>query len=568
MAKPTATPTPTPTPAKAVPTGTLKVATDAVGAPIFMNRYLVYPVDHVPTDYGFTETLTRYAVVDGVENNAAPWLATSWEVAPDFSKVTFKLRQGVQFHAYGRDWGEMTAEDVAWSMNDVTVPESRHDNNAEVTDIFGASAETPWVAVDRYTVEATFKAYRADFITWTVLSNKAGPASVFSKKVFDEMGPEKMLVYPHGTGPFVVRSWLPNERIEAEAVADHWYKVPDVAELIITEAPEASVRTAMVQTGEVDISLVPVADVPKLEDLGFEFHEGLRTFVGHNIIFAGNYWQDTIEETGEPLPPREGFTPDDKHPWIGDPKDPDRMERARKVRWAMAMAIDREAINTTILAGYGGVTYGGRGGVLFYQSSPEWKDKWVIPFDPVEAKQLMVEAGYPDGFETPFLCPAATGLTTEVCVAVAGMWEDYLGLKVKMDTTAYTAARPTMVQRQINIPWVFVSSPTRLTSHVPGEAGSDPFCCAWARATAGDWNTGLEANEFYEFEINKYTVDPASPEGYKLREDLSDWAYYWMLSPGVVEVPKLVAINPERVASWELEPLTYLNRFDTVILKR
>jgi ABC-type transport system substrate-binding protein len=543
------------------------VATDAVGAPIFTNRDAAYPVNHVPTDFGFTETLTRWAEVDGVEDNATPWLATSWEVAPDLSKVTFTLREGVQFHAYGRDWGEMTAEDVAWSMNDVTVPESRHDNNAEMAEVFGYSAETPWVAVDKYKVEATLKAHRPDFLTHTVLSNKAGVASVLSKKVFDEMGPAQMLIYPHGTGQFVVRQWLPNERIEAEAVPDHWRRVPDVAELIIIESPEASVRTAMLQTGEVDISLAPIADVPKLEALGFAFHEGLRTYVGHNVIFAGNFWEDTIGETGEPLPPREGFKPDDQHPWIGDPKDPDRMESARQVRWAMSMAIDREAINTTILAGFGGAAYGGRGGVIFHQSHPEWKDRWVIPFDPVEAKRLMVEAGYPDGFETSFLCPSATGLTTEVCLAVAGMWEEHLNLNVKVDTTAYTAARPTMVQRQINMPWVFVSAPNRLASHEPGQFGST-HCCAWARPTQGGWNTGLEVREFYEFELTRYTMDPASPEAFKAREDLNDFANNWMLSTGVVEVPKLVGLNPQRVASWELEPLSYLNGFETVVLKR
>lgn len=569
---PTATPTPTrapvvtptPTPAKAVQTGTLKVAVDLVGTPIFMNRDSAYPVNHLPINFGFTETLTMWGVKDGVESWEIPMLATAWDVAPDFSKVTFKMRQGVHFRSYGRDWGEMTAEDVVWSMNDTMSPESRQDNNAEMLDVF----VSPWVAVDKYTVEAKFKKYRHDFITYTTLSEGSGTASVLSKKVFDEFGAAKTLVTPHGTGPFVVRNWLPNERIEAVAVKEHWRKVPDIAELIIIEAKESAVRTAMLQTGEVDVSLVPIADVPKLKGLGFEFHEGLRQYVGHNVVLAGNYWQDTIGETGAALPPREGFKPDDKHPWIGDPKNPDRMEKARKVRWAMAMAIDRETINKTILAGFGGVSYGGRGGVAFHQSHPEWKDKWAIPFDVAKAKQMLSEAGYPNGFEMEFYCPDGTGLTREVCLAVVGMWQESLKLKVTMDTTAYTARRPTMVQRQINVPWMFGSAPTRLHKKVLG-VSVDPFCCLWARPTAGDWNTGIEAKEFYQFEIDRYKLEPTSAENLKLREAHMDWAYNWMLSFGVVEVPTLIGLNPKKVASWDLRPLpNYINSFEAIVLKR
>ena len=60
----------------------------------------------------------------------------------------------------------------------------------------------------------------------------------------------------------------------------------------------------------------------------------------------------------------------------------------------------------------------------------------------------------------------------------------------------------------------------------------------------------------------------AQTEAFKAREDICDFANNWMLSTGVVEVPKLVGLNPQRVASWELEPLSYLNGFETVVLKR
>ena len=79
--------------------------------------------------------------------------------------------------------------------------------------------------------------------------------------------------------------------------------------------------------------------------------------------------------------------PDADHPWIGDPNDDARDESARKVRHALSMAIDRELINDTILAGFGGAIYGGHGGVSIHQNHPEFKDRWIIPYD-VDERRL------------------------------------------------------------------------------------------------------------------------------------------------------------------------------------
>ena len=416
------------------------------------------------------------------------------------------------------------------------------------------------------------------------MSECSDNASIFAKEVFDEFGLEQATVTPHGTGPFVVQNWLPNERIEAEAVQDHWNVVPSIASLTAIEAKEAAVRSAMLRTNEVDISLVPISDVPKLSGEGFAFHDGLRRFQGHNVVFSGNYWQKTILELGDPVPAREGFTPGPDYPWIGDPwaegcdidamltpivPDPadvcENMERARKVRWAMALAIDRDAINATILGGYGGPVYNGRGQNIFHHSNPEWKDKWKVPYDPERAKQLMMEAGYEDGFEWEFYCPAGIGVEEEVCLAVAGMWENTLNLRPRLDTSVYTAKRPTMVQRQINTVWMMNSSATRLSTQEYGVSAS--YCCLWARPTSGDWNTGIEIDKWYEFDHARRALDPESEENLKLREDINDFGYFWMMSVGVVEVPGLVGLDPDRVDTWGLRPLRYINSFDTIVLK-
>ncbi|MGH2543233.1 MAG: ABC transporter substrate-binding protein, partial [Ardenticatenaceae bacterium] len=391
------------------------------------------------------------------------------------------------------NWGLMTAEDVAWSMNDAGVdnPNSKHSAAGEINVTF-----QPFVAVDEFTVEAPFKTYRGDFISFNTVSDCHDSVGIVSKKAFDELGVDGARVTPIGTGPFVVKNWLPKERIEAEARTEHWRIVPDFKNLVIIEAPEGAVRTAMLETGEADISAVPIPDVTRLQDKGFAFHEGLRQFQGNFIYFAGNYWMDTVPETGEPVARDIGFKPDDQHPWIGDPNDPARMESAREVRWAMAMAIDRDAISQTILGGFGGPIYGGGTGQGFHQADPEFKEKWVIPYDPEQAKQRLTEAGYPDGFDVQLYCAVDIGVSREVCLAVAGMWQENLGLNVSLDTAAYTSRRPTMVGREMNIPWIAPWGPNRVSA--VQETGGTCGCRLFAEPTGG-YNPGIEVDKLYEF---------------------------------------------------------------------
>jgi peptide/nickel transport system substrate-binding protein len=572
-AAPTAAPAPAaPAAPAAQQSGTLRVAVDNVGTPIFLNRDAVFPDNMIPYSYGITETLAMYSKTEGGETCEAPMLATKWEVAPDQSKVTFTLRQGVHIRSFGKDWGEMTAEDVVWSMNDSFIPESKHSSAGEMAATF-----KPWQVVDTHTVEAPFNTFRGDFIDDNTVSMCSDSVSVLSKKMFDELGPDQMRTTPHGTGPFVVKNWLPRERIEAEAVPDHWRQTPAFKDLVIVEAPEGSVRTAMLRAGEADLAPVPLPDVPTLQQEGIEFNEGLRQFLGHFLYFAGNYWADKAPETGEPV---ERQRPD--LPWIGNPFAPgcdaerlvnsievpqgdicDSMERARKVRLAMSMAIDRETISETVLAGFGGPIYTGGAGLTVHQNHPEWKDKWTIPFDPQQAQQLMQEAGYPNGFELELYCPVDIGISEEVCLSVGGMWQEYLGLVVKLDTTAYTARRPTMVGRSITSVWIAPWGANREDDTEPGGTCS---CRIFPEPTGG-YNPGLEAPIMYEHYTLTSGQERASPENLAAREKAMDWADFWRVTAGIVEVPTLIGVNPDKVTSWELQPLRFINNFESIALK-
>ncbi|MDP2950478.1 MAG: ABC transporter substrate-binding protein, partial [Chloroflexota bacterium] len=140
------------------------------------------------------------------------------------------------------------------------------------------------------------------------------------------------------------------------------------------------------------------------------------------------------------------------HPWIGDPKDPARMESARKVRWAMAMAIDRQKIIETVMGGNARLIYT-HANIL--PDSPLHKPEWVIPFDPDKAKQYLKEAGYPTGFSLIiWRAPNVPIWDPEIGDAIAEMWRSNLGLKVTVESTVYAARRPTTVDKTIDIPFI------------------------------------------------------------------------------------------------------------------
>ena len=542
-----------------VQTGTLIVSVASVGTPLFINRDAVGPTNMMPVRWGFTETLAQW------QNGSClvPMLATSWVVNKDSTSVAFSIREGVNFVSKDRDWGEMTAEDIVWSVND-----SGADNPDSVHSQAGEVAETwkPWSVKTKFKVDAPFNTFRGDFMRATDFSTCGDMVGIVSRKVFDELGENGARTEAAGTGPFVVQSWQPNEKIEAIAREDHWRKVPSFKNLVILEIPEASVRAAQLRTGETDLAPVSISDIPTLTKAGIQFNPGMNLFQGNFVYFGGNWWQDTIPETGEAIEPRKGFKPDDAHPWIGDPSDPARMESARKVRWAMAMAIDRELINETILAGLGGPIYGGHGGVQVHQDHPWWDDKWVIPFDPEKSKQYLAEAGYPNGFKVDdFWCPTDVGTNGEVCLAVAGMWLD-IGIETSVTSAAYTSRRPGWVARENSFVWIAPWGVNRISAR--NDPGGAVFGGNLWASTTGGFAPCCEADEYYNFFQKAAAQEPGSPENRATWDAASDWAYENMLAAGVVEVPKVVAVNPNRVAFWELQPLAFfINHFESVILK-
>lgn len=405
---------------------------------------------------------TRWEIYEGLLRIPEPWtgstqapfekyaggVAESWVVAPDLKKITFKIRKGIQFHG---GYGELTAKDVAFTVNSAL----KEGTVAKFRDSLPPGQRIPFEIIDDYTVVSNVKEGGFD-ILWPFAFDNGGPNghAVVSKKAYDEMGPDKFNVTPIGTGPFKVLSWKAQDEVVTEALPTHWRVVPKVKTVRYVAVPEQATREAALKTGQIHITVMSNKVIGRVLAATGSRSVQIGQPRPQVIYFAGNYW-GTNCPTCVPtnLSPRPGFKPDSDHPWIGDPKNPERMESARKVRWAMAMAIDRQQIVDTVMRGFGSVIYTHTN---VSPDDPLHKPEWVIPFDPKKAKEFLKDAGYPAGFKVTFWMTqdVPQAWDPELGDAVGEMWRQNLGLNVTIEKAVYAARRPTTVDKTVDIPFM------------------------------------------------------------------------------------------------------------------
>ncbi len=363
-------------------------------------------------------------------------LAKGWSVSEDGSTWTFNLNEGVQLH---KGYGEMTAEDVIWSMQQFAAEGSKHPRASNIRGIWQNEAGHA-KAVDNYTVEVNTGEPWSEVPIHEILTSPGGSGTwIISKKQTDELGAEEANTQISATGPWDLVEFRTSEFWRMEAVEDHWRKTPHFAELIFREIPEESSRIAGFQTGNLDTTLMAFDSLPLIEEV--EGAEIMRVPGGGEsaLTFYGQYYVGIGTENQQP-----GYDPE--LPWVS--ADPDinseEWKNAAKVRTALSVAIDRQTIVDTLLQGYGSPA------VLW--DFGQYEDSWLPPelrweFNPERSKQLLAEAGYPDGFNIT-LTPSLRGAPVEVeaCEAIATMWAD-IGIDVKFQSLPYTTLRPSLIAR-------------------------------------------------------------------------------------------------------------------------
>jgi peptide/nickel transport system substrate-binding protein len=321
------------------------------------------------------------------EGKLQPGLAVSWRSLND-TTWEIKLRPNVKFHN-----GEpMDAEAVKFSLLRVLDP--------NLKSVFATTLDT--IArveiVDPLTVRVVTKA--PDPILPSRLSMQFG--EILSPKYSNEVGPRGLARKPIGAGPYRFVSWERDEAITLEAVPDHWRK-PKIAKVIFKPIPEGSSRVAAIKTGAVDIAVaIPPIDFASV-------NQGDKTF-GINATSNRAYLLNMDTLTFKPF-------------------------QDRRVRQAINYAIDKQAIIKNTLSGFGKPI---ATSVIpeAFGHNPNIKP---YPYDPEKAKQLLAEAGYPNGFEVGFDTTSGRyPQDKEVAEVVSGQLAK-VGIKVNVQTFEWGA---------------------------------------------------------------------------------------------------------------------------------
>lgn len=506
---------------------------------------------------GIGETLFRRAPDD----SHLPWLATDFTIASDLSSATVNIQAGVPFQVVdGYDAGDMTAADVAWSMNDAnatTNPESIHGQAGDFAGLWGE-----WTAVDDTTITFDFAAYDS---TWKddYVSQSGQAFNVFSKKAFDEKGEDFVADRIVATGPYQVEEWITGESYTiVNRAGTHWLAElePKTERIQFIQVAEPTTRLALLRTGEVDMAHLEPKDAAKL-DLTTFTQSTAGGAVQLGLFFSGNLWEDTLAKTGDPVPPKATFVHD--LPWIGKPGsshgDGD-LEQAKNIRRALAIAIDRDLVNDTLVAGLGKVVH-----VEYFSAEhANWTGEHEYPYDPDGAVALIKaqENDYNHGqagkdgplgdhaFEISVYAGPELGgggsITGEVADAVAGFWSD-IGLTTFSLKFSYATFRPTVVGRANTHPWI--------TSCDKGRASNPwhfPKGLVQTTLTRGGFSCGFESPVILDLYTKMAEASDTATATAAANEYL-DYVYDQNLQPGVVAIPDAFYFNNNKIKSFKMD---------------
>jgi peptide/nickel transport system substrate-binding protein len=292
----------------------------------------------------FQETLMKYDD-QGVPQ---PYLLESISGDNDTKIWTLKVRQGVKFS----DGSDLNAEVVAWNIN-------IYKEKGIFKDSFYANVSEA-VAVDEYTVEVHMTNWDSLF-PYTL----ARTMPIASKQSYDEFGEAYFEEHPIGTGPFILEKWERDVSMDLVANPNYWRGAPLVDGIKFTVYNEALVAQAAMVAGELDMMATnDYALAKQMESEGFTLYVAAVPTSAYTLAFRSN--------------------------------DPDDPFYDVNVRRAVSHAINVDEIIDTLFFGYGiKSTQWGTPDSEFYNP-----DVTGNPYDVEKAKELLTEAGYPDGFKT------------------------------------------------------------------------------------------------------------------------------------------------------------------------
>jgi peptide/nickel transport system substrate-binding protein len=340
-------------PALAAPEGTMTWGVHITLA----SRWL----DPAETEGIITPFMVLYALHDALVKPMpaslnTPSLAESWTASKDGLTYEFVIRKGVKFHN-----GEpVTGADVKFSFD------RYRGSGAKLLKERVREVQI----VDPGRVRFHLREPWPDFMTFYGTS-ATGAGWIVPKAYVEKVGDDGFKKAPIGAGPYRFVSFNPGIELVMEAFEGYWRKAPHIKRLVYRSMPEETTRAAALKKGEVDIAYLLTGPVA----------EDIRRTAGFKLVAPKEspavFWIDLPDQW------------DPKSPW-----------HDRRVRQAVSLAIDREALNQAETLGFSKPT-----GSLIPRALEFSKVFEPDAYDPRKARQLLAEAGYPNGFDAGSFYP-------------------------------------------------------------------------------------------------------------------------------------------------------------------
>jgi peptide/nickel transport system substrate-binding protein len=338
--------------AQGQPDGQLIIAFDVSIAPSFLEPA---ETPGIGTPFVFLYALHDALVKPLPGNDMAPSLAESWRESEDGLVYEFRLREGLRFH----NGDAFTAEDVKFSFE-------RYRGVA--AKLLHARVKAVEIA-DPHRVRFVLHAPWPDFLAFYA-TPATGAAWIVPKRYIERAGEEGFKRHPVGLGPYRFVRMDPGVELVLEANEQYWRKQPSIKRIVIKGVPDRTTRLAMLKTGEADIAYLMIG----VEAATVKADPRLRLA---QVVSSATWWLEFPEQ----------WNP--KSPW-----------HDRRVRLAANLAIDKQTVNDAERLGFSRLMGSIVPSVMEFALRIE-----PHPFDPAQAKRLLVEAGYPNGFDAGDLTP-------------------------------------------------------------------------------------------------------------------------------------------------------------------
>jgi len=339
--------------------------TTALAQNIAESLTIRYRGDITRLDPQFQSSLHDYGVADNIYSQLVRYvggtsdvvgdLAERWEVSEDGRTYTFYLREGVQWH---RGYGEVTAHDVKWTYDRMIAPDSTSPGR------FDFGMITSIDVIDDYTVVFNLDEPHGPLLNKLAYNRRTGIVNQEAMETYAaDYNPNAV-----GSGPYMIDSWLPGEQIVLVANPDYYEEgLPVTPRIVLVPIADDAVASGPLGTGEVVMGMFrdpdTIASLEANPNLVVDRND-------QSAISAFYYRMDR--------PPFDDI----------------------RVRRAVHHAIDKEMLVGSVLTGVASVAH-----TFITPLAPGSAVDTVrrYEYDPELARQLLAEAGYPNGFSVDLL---------------------------------------------------------------------------------------------------------------------------------------------------------------------